>query len=215
MKKILLLTATFFIASTIEAQLAPSTLQINTEAKIDSTGNAIFEMKGKLTAQQWITWNYMYGGGQASMVKRNIERAVSPYYVYDFKYVPNEMDRSFEVEYRAKGVVEYLGKDKWIASLGLRDIQPSKLTETTFNCVTSQATGNGGVLQNNMKYTLPSDATNMQFDKDEFGNVTVLYNRPTETTIVSGSKNMQTAGYSLIGAGLLSLIGIMVFRKKL
>lgn len=204
-----------FIAGSVHAQLAPSTLQINTEAKIDSTGNANFEMKGKLTAQQWLTWNYMYGGGQASMVKRNIERSLSPYYVYDFKYLPNEMERSFVVQYKAKGVVEYLGKNKWLASLGMRDVQPTKLTETTFNCVVSQATGNGGVLQNNMKYTLPNGAANMQFDKDEFGNVTVLYNLPTETTVVSGDKNMQTAGYSLIGAGILSLIGVMVFRKKL
>lgn len=203
------------LSSTMNAQLTPTSLQINSEVKIDSVGDAIFEMSGKLTAQQWISWNYMYGGGQASMVKKNIERSLSPYYVYDFKYTPDEMNRSFLVQYKAKGTVEYLGKDKWQLSLGMRDAQPSKLTDNTFNLVVAQATGNGGVLQNNMKCTLPLDAKNMVFDKDEFGNIIVYYNRPTESTIVAGDKDMKTAGYSLIGAGVLSLIGIMVFKNKL
>ena len=139
------------LSSTMNAQLTPTSLQINSEVKIDSVGDAIFEMSGKLTAQQWISWNYMYGGGQASMVKKNIERSLSPYYVYDFKYTPDEMNRSFLVQYKAKGTVEYLGKDKWQLSLGMRDAQPSKLTDNTFNLVVAQATGNRGVLQNNMK----------------------------------------------------------------
>ncbi|TXH20244.1 MAG: hypothetical protein E6Q95_06120 [Chitinophagaceae bacterium] len=211
----LLISFLILFSSSIDAQFTPPTMQINSEIKVDSVGDAIFEMSGKLNAQQWISWNYMYGGGQASMVKKNIERLLSPYFVYDFKYTPNEMERSYSIQFKAKGTVEYLGKDKWQVSLGMRDAQPTKLTETTFNTVVSQPTASGGVLQNTMKCTLPSDATNMKFDKDEFGNVVVVFNRPTESKIVEGDTNKKTAGYSLIGAGIISLIGLLAFKNKL
>ena len=196
------------------AQMNTQTLMINSEVRIDSTGNALFDVSGKLTAQQWITWNYMYGGGNASNVKRSIERSLSPYYVYDFKYTPNEMDRTFSIQYKAKGVVEYLGKDKWIASLGLRDAEPMKLTENTFSCAVSQL-GNNGIIQNNMKVTLPVAATGMSFDKDEFNNTMVKYNMPTENVVKIGNEKMKTAGYSLMGLGMLSLLMIVIYRQKI
>lgn len=214
MKKLLLIVLTLLITTGIHAQMQSQTMTFNGEIRVDSTGNAIHKMSGKLTAQQWIMWNYMYGGGQASMVKKSIERTLSPYYVYDFKYNPNEMDRTFSIEYKAKGVVEYLGKDKWQANLGLRDIQPVKTSENSFTAVQSQLNGNV-VLQTNTTVTLPSDAREMKFDKDEFGNVLVLYKMPTETIMSIGNARMKTAGYSLLGIGLLSLAGLMVFRKRI
>lgn len=212
--KIILLL--FSIATTYTAfgQGSNQTMMINTEARIDSTGNAIFEVSGKLTASQWINWNYMFGGGNASNVKRTYERALSSFYVYDFKYNPNEMERSFTIQFKAKGVVEYLGKDKWVANLGLRDVQPIKLTANSFNCVLSQGNGNS-IIQNNMRFTLPANATNMEFDKDEFNNVLVNYKMPTESVTTFGDSGMKTAGYSLLGLGVLSLIGILAFKNKL
>ena len=106
MKKIISITFLVLIAGTVAmAQMNSQTLIINSEVTIDSTGNAFFNVSGKLTAQQWVAWNYMYGGGNASNVKRSIERNLSPYYLYDFKYTPNEMDRTFSIQYKAKGIV--------------------------------------------------------------------------------------------------------------
>lgn len=213
MKTIKICIIALVISNSLSAQFNQQTLQLNNDVKIDSIGNAQFEVSGKLTAQQWLAWNYMYGGGQASIVKKNIERSLSPYYVCDFKYTPNEMDRTFSIQYKAKGTVEYLGKDKWVAQVGLKDAQPVKLTENSFNCVTTQANGNI-ITQTTMKCTLPSDATDMQFDKDEFGNVLVKFKRPTETSIIAGNNNIKMAGYSLTGIGLLSLLAIALKRRK-
>ncbi len=212
-RKIYLAILSILIISIVNGQGSNQTLMINTEARIDSTGNAIFDVSGKLTASQWIYWNYMYGGGNASNVKRTYERALSPYYVYDFKYNPNEMERSFTIQFKAKGAVEYLGNDKWVASLGIRDVQPVKLTENSFNCVVSEGSGNG-LIQNNMRFTLPSTANNMVFDKDEFNNVVVNYKMPTESVTTIGNSGMKKTGYSLLGLGVLSLIGLLAFRKR-
>ncbi|HEX5152621.1 MAG TPA: hypothetical protein VFW07_14320 [Parafilimonas sp.] len=215
MKKIFSITFFVFITVTaLQAQMNTQTLNINTEASIDSAGNAVFNVSGKLTAQQWIAWNYMYGGGNAFNVKRSIERSLSPYYLYDFKYTPNEMDRSFSIQYKAKGVIEYLGNDKWIASIGLKDVEPMKLTDNTFSCVASQL-GNSNIIQNNMKVTLPAAAGSMEFDKDEFNMVQVKYKMPTENIETTGNDKMKTIGYTLMGLGILSFLPIVAFRKKI
>lgn len=216
MKKLLyLLIINFIMIGYTNGQgMSTGNMMINTDCRVDSIGNAIFEVSGKLTAQQWINWNYMYGGGNASNVKRNIERLQSPYYVYDFKYMPNEMDRTFLIQYKAKGTTIYLGKDKWVSTLGLRDVQPMKLTENSFNCVVSQMGGNNMIIQNAMKVTLPSAASNMQFDTDEFNNVLVKYTLPTESLTTYGNAKMRIAGYSLLALGFLALLAIMVTNKK-
>ncbi|MBX2952763.1 MAG: hypothetical protein KF870_09665 [Leadbetterella sp.] len=206
---ILLLAGTY----TVSAQTREPML-INSEVTIDSAGNGIFEMSGKLNAHQWQSWNYMYGAGNASNLKRNIERTLSAFYVYDFEYKPNEMDRSFVVRYKAKGVVQYLGKDNWTVMLGLKETQPVKLSSNTFTATMSQSMGSG-VMQTNMKVTLPADVTGMEFDKDEFGYVVVKYKRPTETVTTVGNPKMKTAGYALLGASLVSFLGIFYFRKSL
>lgn len=197
-----------------EAQVLREPMHISSEVTIDSAGNGIFEMSGKLNAQQWQSWNYSYGAGNASNLKRNIERTLSAFYVYDFEYMPNEMDRSFRVRYKAKGVVQYLGKDNWTVMLGLKETQPVKLSSNTLSATMSQPMGSG-VMQTNMKVTLPADVTEMEFDKDEFGYVVVKYKRPTETITTTGNPKMKTAGYALLGASLVSFLGIFYFRKSL
>jgi len=216
MKKNLVLLAALFVAAIGLAtgqQNVKEPLIFNSEVSIDSAGNATFVISGKLNAMQWQWWNYSYGAGNASNLKRSIEKSVSALYLYDFNYEPNEMDRSFKLTYKAKGVVEYLGKDKWLAELGLRETQPVKITENSFTATLSQPMGYQ-VLQTNMRVTLPSDVTGMEFDKDEFNYVTIHYKRPTESVMTTGDGRMKTAGYSLLGASLLSMVGLLFLRKQ-
>ncbi|WP_353125494.1 LPXTG cell wall anchor domain-containing protein [Parapedobacter pyrenivorans] len=194
-------------------QTVKEPLIFDSEVYIDSAGNATFSISGKLNAMQWQWWNYAYGAGNSSNLKRNIEKSMSSLYLYDFKYEPNEMDRSFKLTYTAKGVVEYLGKDNWLAELGLRETQPVKITENSFAATLSQNMGYS-VLQTNMRVTLPTDVTGMEFDKDEFNYVTVHYKRPTESVMSVGDTGMKTAGYSLLGASLLSMVGLLFLRKR-
>ncbi|GGC22955.1 hypothetical protein GCM10011386_13510 [Parapedobacter defluvii] len=194
-------------------QTVKEPLIFNSEAHIDSAGNATFVISGKLNAMQWQWWNYSYGAGNASNLKRNIEKSLSSLYLFDFKYEPNEMDRSFRLTYKAKGVVRYLGKDNWLAELGLRETQPIKITENSFTATLSQNMGYN-VLQTNMRVTLPADVTGMEFDKDEFNYVTIQYKRPTERVTTVGDAGMKTAGYSLLGAALLSMAGVVLLRKQ-
>lgn len=214
MKKILTCIVILAFTYTVSAQVLREPMLINSEVTIDSAGNGIFEMSGRLNAQQWQSWNYAYGSGNASNLRRNIERTLSAFYVYDFEYKPNEMDRSFVVRYKAKGVVQYLGRDNWTVMLGLKETQPIKLSTNTFTATMSQPMGSG-IMQTNMKVTLPGDVTGMEFDKDEFGYMVIKYKRPTETVTTVGNPKMKTAGYALLGASLISFLGIFYYRKSL
>ncbi len=215
MKKLFAVVTVMAIATllVLGQQTVKEPMIFNSEAHIDSAGNATFTISGKLNAMQWQWWNYAYGAGNASNLKRNIEKSLSPLYLYDFNYEPNEMDRSFRLTYKAKGAVKYLGKDNWIAELGLRETQPVKITENSFTASISQNMGYN-VLQTNMRVTLPTDVTGMEFDKDEFNYITIKYKRPTESVIATGDARMKTAGYSLLGASLLSVIGLLFLRRQ-
>jgi LPXTG-motif cell wall-anchored protein len=206
---IFILIGTSFIANAQN-----STLIINSEVKIDSTGNAVFEMSGKLTGQQWNLWNSIYGGGNALMVKKQIERTLSQFYVYDFRYSPNEMERTFTIQYKAKGIVKYLGKDKWLAEMGLKENKPTKIGENSCNFVTSQLAGST-VIQTNGVVTFPAQTKNMTFDKDEFNNIVIKYEMPTESITKLGESGTKNLGYSLLGLSALTLAGLVFFRKKL
>jgi hypothetical protein len=215
MKRLIILTVLVFgYLSTQAQQGSTPPMIINSEVKIDSVGNALFEMSGKLTGTQWQNWNAAYGGGNASMVKRGIERSLSSSYVYDFQYIPNEMERSFVIKYKAKGVVKYLGKDKWLAELGMKDTQPIKIGENACSFVSSQLNGYS-VLQINGKATFPAQITGMTFDKDEFNNIVVKYQMPTESLTTVGNQGFKTIGYSLLGLAGFMLAGLIFFRKKL
>ncbi|MFB2119423.1 hypothetical protein [Parapedobacter sp. 2B3] len=214
--KNLILVAILMVVATMWAwgqQTIKEPMIFNSDVHIDSAGNATFVISGKLNAMQWQWWNYSYGTGNASNLKRNIEKSLSSLHLYDFTYEPNEMDRSFKLTYKAKGVVEYLGKDNWLAELGLRETQPVKITENSFTATLSQQMGYS-VLQTNMRVTLPADVTGMAFDKDEFNYVTIQYKRPTESVMEVGDAGMKTAGYSLLGAGLLAMVGLLVLRRQ-
>lgn len=215
MKRNLTLLVVLIVAATgmaLSQQNVKEPLIFNSDVHIDSAGNATFVISGKLNAMQWQWWNYSYGAGNASNLKRSIEKSASALYLYDFNYEANEMDRSFRLTYKAKGVVEYLGKDKWLAELGLRETRPVKITENSFTVTLSQHIGYN-VLQINMRVTLPQDVTGMEFDKDEFHYLTIHYKRPTESVMAVGDMRMKTAGYSLLGAALLTMIGLLFLRK--
>jgi len=215
MKNLLIITILIIVPIhwAVCQQAVKEPLIFNSDVHIDSAGNATFTISGKLNAMQWQWWNYAYGAGNSANLKRNIEKSTSSLYLYNFKYEPNEMDRSFTLTYSAKGVVEYLGKDNWLAELGLRETQPVKISENSFTATLSQNMGYS-VLQTNMRVTLPNDATGMEFDKDEFNYVTIRYKRPTESVMSVGDAEMKTAGFTLLAAALLSAVGILFLRNR-
>lgn len=142
--------------------------------KIDSLGNASIEVSSKLTATQWQQWENTYGGKNISLFKRDISRTMNEFYLYDFDYESDAMERTFKVTFKAKGVARYLGGNEWLAEMGMKDPDFSRLSDNSFLVTTTYNDG-GVLIQQNNTIFFPSKAINVNEDTDEFGYATFTY----------------------------------------
>jgi hypothetical protein len=167
MKRIL----SFFIVSLFVINLSgqnTDVLKQDVVFNIDELGNASMEISAKLNAQQWQNWENSYGDKNVSILKRDMERVLSYFYLYDFDYEQNEMERSYVLSFKAKGLARYLGDNEWRAEMGLKDPDFSKLTDNSYLVTSSFAEG-GMIVQTNNKIFFPEAASNIEEDTDEFG----------------------------------------------
>jgi len=148
---------------------------------IDPLGDATIEISSKLTARQWQNWESVYGPRNTSILKRDIERTLSYFYLYDFEYDQDEMERSYKFGFKAKGLARYLGNDEWRADMGLKEPDFSKLTDNSY-LVTSSLVEAGLIIQQNNKIFFPEEAFDVEEDTDEFGLAVFDYKLETKSS---------------------------------
>ncbi|MDP2423997.1 MAG: hypothetical protein U1C46_07295 [Bacteroidales bacterium] len=177
--------------------------------KIDSMGNANIEISSKLNAMQWQAWENAYGGKNISRFKRDIERTLNSMFLYDFDYKENEMDRAWSLNFKAKGVARYLGNNKWVAEIGIKNPDFSKLSNNSY-LVTSTSDEDGILTQQNNTIFFPVKASNIQEDKDEFGLAIFNYNLKPVT---NRSSLILTIGLIFVGAAI-ALAGYILLKSR-
>jgi len=148
---------------------------------IDPLGDATIGISSKLNARQWQNWENVYGPRNTSILKRDMERALSYFYLYDFKYDQDEMERSYKLSFKAKGLARYLGNDEWRADMGLKDPDFSKLTDNSY-LVTSSLVESGLIIQQNNKVFFPEEAFDVEEETDEFGLAVFDYKLKTKSS---------------------------------
>lgn len=180
MKKIYILFISFLIVIIGFGQ-DTEVLKQDIVFKIDPLGDATIEVGSKLNARQWQNWENTYGPRNTSILKRDMERALSYFYLYDFKYEQDEMERSYVLSFKAKGLARYLGNDEWRAEMGLKDPDFSKLTDNSY-LVSSSLVEAGLIIQQNNKIYFPEEAFDVEEDTDEFGLAVFDYKLKTKSS---------------------------------
>jgi|WetSurMetagenome_2_1015567.scaffolds.fasta_scaffold121280_3 hypothetical protein len=177
--------------------------------KLDSLGNGSVSISTKLTAMQWQQWEAAYGEKNCSRLKRDIERSLNTMYLSDFDYKESEMDRSWTLTFKAKGIAKYEGDNKWIAELGIKNPEISQLNDHSF--LLTSTYNEGGVLINQSNTILfPQSASDVKQGKDEFGNATFDYSLKP---VMARSGNFFYIGLAFIGLSLISAL-IIMFQPK-
>ena len=174
---------------------------------IDELGDANIEISSKLTARQWQNWENAYGKKNVSILKRDMERSLSYFYLYDFDYEQDEMERSYKLSFKAKGLARYLGNSEWRADMGMKDPDFSKLTDNSY-LVTSTLTETGMVIQQNNKIFFPEGSSDVEEDTDEFGLAVFEYKLKPAT---SGSPLFLYIGIACI---VLAVVAFLLFGMK-
>ncbi|HNS16361.1 MAG TPA: hypothetical protein PKH94_03525 [Bacteroidales bacterium] len=177
-------------------------LKQNMLFRIDSLGNAVIEVSSKLSASQWQQWENTYGGKNISLFKRDISRTLNQFYLYDFKYESDEMERTFNVTFKAKGVAQYMGGNEWLAEMGMKDPDFSRLDDNSYLITTTYNDG-GLLVQQNNTIHFPKKASNVKEDTDEFGYATFTYDLKP---VSSGFPLFLIVGLAFILLGIASAV---------
>lgn len=205
LNKIYLLTAVLFLFTFSSHAQQGEVMKQNMNFIIDDNGNSLIEINMKLNAAMWDNFKRSLGTN-VSILKREMERALPGYFLQDFDYKEQEMERSYTLSMKALGVCEVDKKGKWAIEIGEKNPDVNKVSDNVF-MLTNTLNENGTVLQQNIKVTFPESASNVEISKDSFGKAKFTFEMPSGR--VGGIPVYLVGGFTLIAGGLFSL-----FRKK-
>jgi len=83
---------------------------------IDQLGNGYMDVSINLNAAQWDNYKQNIGNN-VSLLKRSMERSLPKYYLSDFSYTEQPMERSYHVKFKALGICSMNRDGVWEAKL--------------------------------------------------------------------------------------------------
>lgn len=168
----------------------------------DDLGNATIEYSLTLPAAQWDYFKRNIAGN-VSLLKRIMERAMPKYFLSDFNYTEDGMNRSYKLKFKAQGVSNMNSSGLWVADLDTKNPDITKLTDRDF-VLNEDILSNGSLVQTTMKLHLPPSASNAKVEKDSFGKAVLTY---------STGSGMGTKALTILGV-LLVLGGIVLYFRN-
>ncbi|MFT3911795.1 MAG: hypothetical protein QM737_20390 [Ferruginibacter sp.] len=170
---------------------------------MDETGNADVEVSMKLNAGQWDMFKRNLGTN-TSVLKREMEKALPKYFLSDFNYTEDQMERTYKMKFKVAGLAGINNNGAWEAKLDSKNPDITKLSDREF-VMNANYMSNGGLIQQTQKIHLPSGASGAKIEKDSFGKAMLTY-----TTGGPLFPKIITYG----GVALILLGGWMFYRNK-
>lgn len=155
------------------AQEVVKGMQQDMKVKFDDKGNAHISVSMELNASQWDMFKRNVGGNTAYL-KRQMEKGLPKFFLDDFKYSEESMDRKYTLEFEAYGVVSQDRHGKWRAELDAEDPDINKISDQEFELEVNYAT-NGALIEQRQRIFLPANATDSKIEKDSFGKAILTY----------------------------------------
>ncbi|MEP7252016.1 MAG: hypothetical protein ABI683_06535 [Ginsengibacter sp.] len=169
---------------------------------MDDLGNAEVEVSMKLNASQWDAFKRNMGNN-TSVLKRGMIDALPKYYLTDFNYSEEQMDRTYKMKFKVLGLCTTNKNGKWEAELESKNPDITKLSDKEF-VMTQDMMSDGMLIQQTQKLHLPSGASDAKVEKDSFGKAMLTYS--------TGPGMVHTA--INIGGILLIICGGFLFYKN-
>lgn len=176
MKKIvqILLTAFFTIAFLKgQCQQVVKGMKQTIDMIADNYGNATVEVYMKLDAGQWDAFKRSLGNN-VSLIKRSMERAMPKYFLTDFNYTEEPMERAYRVKFKALGICSQNKNGVWVAKLDTKNPDINKVSDREFILNEDIQVGQA-LVQQTQKIHLPSSASGAKIEKDSFGKAVLTY----------------------------------------
>lgn len=191
-----------FCVSQTKAQEVVQGLKQVFDITMDDLGNAQVEVSMKLNASQWDAFKRTMGNN-TSVLKRGMIDALPKYYLTDFNYSEEPMDRTYKMKFKVLGLCTTNKNGKWEAELESKNPDITKLSDKEF-VMTQDMMSDGMLIQQTQKLHLPAGASDAKVEKDSFGKAMLTYS--------TGPGMLHTA-LNILGI-LLILAGGFLFYKN-
>ena len=140
---------------------------------LDDLGNARIAVTMKLNASQWDMFKKSLGNNTSNL-KREMIKGMPKFYLTDFKYNEDQMERTYTLEMKALAVASVDKNGKWKADLDAKDPDIMKVNDKQFKLDANYISG-GGLIEQTQQIYLPEGAKNAKVEKDSFGKAILTY----------------------------------------
>jgi hypothetical protein len=199
-----------FYANVKAQQIDP--LKQNLIFNIDNLGDGHLEMSYKFTASQWDNFKKIMGSNE-DMLKRQMERALPGYYLQNFIYKEDAMNRTYTLSFDALGLARINDNGQWQIDMDIKNPDITKISDRNY-ALTATYNSQGTLIQQMAKLNIPESASDIKQGKDAFGKAIFTY------TLTPGHKGFSLlfliAGILLIAAGAVAYLkpDLFHFGKK-
>jgi hypothetical protein len=207
MKIIGILLSIFFLTgfTKIYSQELIKPAKLNVKWTLSPLGDAHIEASSNMDAAQWDSYKRMIGNN-ADLLKRQMERAFPGFFLQNFSYKEDVMNRGWTLAFDALGMSRVNSKGSWEVDLNSKNPDVTKLSDRNY-VLTSNYANQGALTQEIDNVSFPDAASNIRQDKDAFGKAMFIY----AASPSAGSGSWLTLGLGL----LLTVIGaLMLVRAK-
>ena len=203
-KIVLTLFLSIFAFNVISAQEEVKGMKQRLEINVDELGDAEINLIMKLNASQWDIFKKTIGNNPAYL-KREIIKGMPAFYLTDFKYEEDPMERTYKMSMKGLGAVEVNENGKWESNLEMKDPEIIQLNNQQFRLNLNMLT-NGVFIEQVQLINLPKNARKAKIETDSFGYAVLTYESGTGT----GKMLAKGAGLILILSGIL----LGIFNRK-
>jgi hypothetical protein len=201
--KFILAIAICLLATFVKAQeIKP--FKVNLEFALDEKGDAKVTYSMKMNAAQWDVFKQTTGTNQ-SLLKRELERALPGYFLSDFEYKEDAMNRSYSLTFNAFGMCKMASSGKYTIDLDSKDPDITKVDDHTYMMISESSAG-GQLIQTTQKIIFPDVASDITQSKDSFGKAHFVFDMPGNST----SGMVMKYG----GIGMMVLAAFLGFKKS-
>jgi hypothetical protein len=202
---LILLLASAPLVFCVAQEIKP--FKVSIDFNLDESGNANVVSSAKMNASQWDNFKRAMGNNQ-SLLKREMEKSLPAFFLSDFEYKEDAMNRSYTLSFKAFGVARINSKERWVIDLDAKDPDVKKLDDDSYMMITESASG-GQLVQTTMNINFPEGAADIQEEKNSFGKAIFTFNMSSGS---AAGNWMNYAGIGLIVAGIA--LGIVQAKKK-
>lgn len=205
MKKIYLFIASLIVISyaRVNAQQVDP-LKENMTMDIDNIGDGHMQVSMTYNAAQWDNFQKIYGSNAAELLKRQMERSLPAYYLQNWDYKEDAMNRTYSLSFEALGLARIDDNGNWVIDMDQKNPDITKISDRNY-ALTTTWNSYGVLVQELMKINLPEGAGNISQDKNAFGKAIFTYE------MSPGHKGARLL--FLLGGALLIAAGVVFYFK--